>query len=1480
MLKKSYYLLLLFSYLSFSQTIIVDDTDNSAGSLANLLLDGSCVVPTSFSYSSGQAVALFDGNGSTFPLTNGIIIRTGIAKHTEGLYTDTNLSSQLNTNSDPDLQIISNNTGQTDPITDTAFLQFDFVPISSAFSFDFVFASNEYGQWQCGFSDVFAFLLTDSSGTTTNLAVVEGTSDPITVSTIRDNAYNGSCTSENASLFSTYNVENPASSTLNMRGHTTVLNASSTLTPGENYTIRLVIGDYKTSSFDSAVFIDTGSFTTEIDLGEDITMCTGNSIDLTTGLNEAEFDHFWTLDGNPVNPVVTGNTLTTTQFGTYGVIAIKNGTACQIPGTITITDLIIGSPNDLTICNDGSTSYTYNLNTNDEVALGIDPDNYDLIYYASQADLDNNIPITTNITDYSLTEAELPTTIFIKIFNNQTGQFCDAELPFQLTLSNTEEATDPVNITICESTTTTTIDLTTQDAEILGILNAADFTITYYESQADLNNQIPIPGSSIDIPSGPINQEVWAQLTSVSNTNCFDSTSFNIITTPIPIVATLPDILECSVYTLIDIPDIDGDAIPDGVYYDGPYDPNNPGSANQLNAGDLITDGTIIYILSGPDANGCYNESSFEIEFIDEYSPDLHYCVNFFVPIYPPGNFYTETNGTGELIDPTEEFTSADSPLTIHYYAETTDPVTGVTSVCRDEAFTINIYDLPPATIPPNAPIVTCNNYTLPIIPDLNTDGSPDIIPTIDPDDIYYTDSAGNTYAPGDNISTSGTYTIHNEEQHPFTNSDGVEEIFTCSRSNSFEVSIITVSIIQPQCDSYILPNLDAGEYYLEANGQGIIIPQGSEIVIDENEPNGLTLLNDPTFVVSDSNPVEIFIFAPDTENVPNCTNNMSFILQINPSPIVDEFSDIELCINTPYIIGETDVLTNPGTFYVDDQLEEFPISNTTYTIGQAITVDSTIYVYMQDPITGCETQSSFEVDIRDLPPLPTIILDKYECDPYTLLPLTEGNYYSESNGTGTMYQAGDEIGSTIDPGTMANEAIPVYVFNEWNDLPGCTSEKIFTVYIYGINLGVFEDKNECESYTLPPLSVGKYYRQVNGVDEILPADYTFNYTIDPSAYTTDNPVTNTHTFYVYMENGDPIRDPSQCKAEESFTVTISQTPTLPLFSNIEACGEYVLPATSTISTTYDVNYYTAPGGNAADLINPATPRTIPEGEVSPYTETIYVHATATGNTNCIDTSSFTLTIYERPNFVINDTAICVNPETGVVAQENYILIESGINPAQFTINWYLNGSLIHTGDEYYAEQAGEYTVETIMLAAENPPNCNYNSTMFTVLESSTAIATFNITEDFEDNAIITINVTNGQGIYQYQLDDGPFQDSNVFHDVISGDHSVTIIDIYGNCGEFELPVFVLKYPKFFTPNGDGINDTWNIVDLANQPDAKINIFDRFGKFIVQIAPAGNGWNGSYNNSQLPSTDYWFSVSYKGRNGEDKEFKAHFSLKR
>ena len=91
----------------------------------------------------------------------------------------------------------------------------------------------------------------------------------------------------------------------------------------------------------------------------------------------------------------------------------------------------------------------------------------------------------------------------------------------------------------------------------------------------------------------------------------------------------------------------------------------------------------------------------------------------------------------------------------------------------------------------------------------------------------------------------------------------------------------------------------------------------------------------------------------------------------------------------------------------------------------------------------------------------------------------------------------------------------------------------------------------------------------------------------------------------------------------------------------------------------------------------------------------------------------------------------------------------------------------------------------------------------------------------------------------------------------------------------------MIDYPRFFTPNGDGYNDTWQIIGIDTRPLSKIYIFDRYGKLLKQLSPLSEGWDGTYNGRALPATDYWFTVQYEEPGTEIiKTFRAHFSLKR
>src|SRR5690606_9234030 len=143
---------------------------------------------------------------------------------------------------------------------------------------------DEYGTFQCTYSDVFAFILIDLvTGVSTNLAVVPGTTTPVSVTTIRDAAYNAGCTSVNPEYYGNYYPDKSPLAPIDFRRHTVSLTAYSPVTPGNPYHIKLAIADFgpygADSSYDSAVFIEGGSFDIgSIDLGDDLLESENNAL--------------------------------------------------------------------------------------------------------------------------------------------------------------------------------------------------------------------------------------------------------------------------------------------------------------------------------------------------------------------------------------------------------------------------------------------------------------------------------------------------------------------------------------------------------------------------------------------------------------------------------------------------------------------------------------------------------------------------------------------------------------------------------------------------------------------------------------------------------------------------------------------------------------------------------------------------------------------------------------------------------------------------------------------------------------------------------------------------------------------------------------------------------------------------------------------------------------------------------------------------
>lgn len=307
------------------------------------------------------------------------------------------------------------------------------------------------------------------------------------------------------------------------------------------------------------------------------------------------------------------------------------------------------------------------------------------------------------------------------------------------------------------------------------------------------------------------------------------------------------------------------------------------------------------------------------------------------------------------------------------------------------------------------------------------------------------------------------------------------------------------------------------------------------------------------------------------------------------------------------------------------------------------------------------------------------------------------------------------------------------------------------------------------------------------------------------------------------------------------------------------------------------VSYYTS-YNNALLLQNPIL-NTTTFTNTTPNAQTIWVRVDSSLNTDSGCQGIKELQLIVNPLPIVNlgaDFTLCVDPTTQIGTQT---IDATPTLTGNFSYVWTPSNPSTTLGNEspqFEITQGGTYSV----TVTNTDTGCQVTDAVMVTISSEPESFTADVvTPAFSTGLTIVGLATGGYGQYEYSLDLIDWQTSNTFTDLATGNYTVYVRDIQG-CGiKFVENLFAITYPNFFTPNGDGFNDTWNITGLDASYAAQITIFDRYGKLLKQIDPNGSGWNGMYNGQLLPATDYWFKIEYT-EDGTRKEFKSHFSLKR
>lgn len=520
-----------------AQYISVDDTKSAQELIENVLVNSTCANVSGFYASGENSYGYFKAENSNFPLKEGVVLSTSGSKTAIGPYSSTLGGGSPSWLGDSDLD----QTLGTKSINATV-LEFDFKPLTNFISFNYIFASNEYQSYfPCEYSDGFAFLIKEAGSTDDykNIAVIPGTGIPVSSKNVHPiinstvdelNITHAGCNPINESYFNGFNT---ASSPVNYSGQTIKMTAEANVIIGKTYHIKLVIADDGAQYYDSAVFLEAGSFSAKMDLGPDRTttnnnaICFGENYSIDTKLS-ADYKYEWYKDGtaNPI-PGETNPSLIVTDVGTYKVKVTLSPSNCVAEDEIKIeyAPEIVLSDATLYRCDpDGDGLSVSDITRADNIIKNNDPKLTKLVYYKSQSDAQNETNPIQNPSLYSSSAAN--ETLYARV-SNAFG--CTKYAILNIVVPN-----NPISIQnpieSCDTDSSqdgiTQFDLNAQVTPQLLKGLPQGLTVKYYLTQNDAvlqKNQLP----NLFTNTVPNQQVIYAHI--VNGPDCYEITTETLV---------------------------------------------------------------------------------------------------------------------------------------------------------------------------------------------------------------------------------------------------------------------------------------------------------------------------------------------------------------------------------------------------------------------------------------------------------------------------------------------------------------------------------------------------------------------------------------------------------------------------------------------------------------------------------------------------------------------------------------------------------------------------------------------------------------------------------------------------------------------------------------------------------------------------------------------------------------------------------------
>lgn len=603
----------LLTALTFGQNITVDSQTFTAQQLIeDILIDSDCidnvvvtnVVGGNFN-DSDQSYGFFDATGTSFPFQSGLVLSTGRLSNVPGPNTTLSDDDATGWVGDTDLETALNESNTLN----ATILEFDFTSVANEISFRYIFASEEYQEGDpstCQFSDLFGFLIRPVSGQQyTNIALVPGTQTPVKVTTVHPEIPGG-CNAENEAYFESFNS---SSAPINFNGQTKVMTAIAQVIPNETYHVKLVIADEQNFRFDSAVFLEAGSFRLSTDLGPDRLIANGTAIcgdevyTLETNEPGVTNTYKWFKDGLELVGE-TNSSLDVDDTGFYEVEVNKD--SCLLFGEVTIeyADNPVVFDTVLIECDqnqDGLTTY----NLFDSESLVTDNDSSLIItdFFLTENDAEQNINAISGASNF---QNSVPFQTVYALVTNQAN--CTSIAEVELQIANNSLNIPPLET--CDNDSVDGISDFVLNDITMSISNQipTNAVVSFYPTEDDaIFGTNPLSGTFQN--SEPNSQTIFVKVE--SNNQCYAISTVELV------VLKTPELLEDEtfIYCLNSFPEtitLFGGVIndiPNNFYYEWLFDGSQTDVTTTFN--DINEPGTYTVIVTS--TNGCSSSRTISV---------------------------------------------------------------------------------------------------------------------------------------------------------------------------------------------------------------------------------------------------------------------------------------------------------------------------------------------------------------------------------------------------------------------------------------------------------------------------------------------------------------------------------------------------------------------------------------------------------------------------------------------------------------------------------------------------------------------------------------------------------------------------------------------------------------------------------------------------------------------------------------------------